>query len=330
MFSLLLIFLVLLCFSAFFSGSETALFSLSKVQLHKYRESRAASAVRILEQLREPRRLLVTILLGNEFANFSLAIVAAAFVNRFDIQPIELELLFSVGLITPLLLVFGDILPKNLALQFAPQIAPVVVWPLAAFSWLVRPLRAAFTAAADSVVRLFGGPRTGAQPVIMEEEYRRLVDIGRKEGVIFEEEREIIHNVFEFTDKIVAEIMTPAQELFALSVDLPYGRVLDEIRDMRYSRVPFFEGRRDNVVGILHVRDLFVFSRRHRAEAGVPLRDILKPPLFIEPSTPLEQLLREFQRTQQHMAIVCGPDRAPVGVVTMDDVLEELFGEIES
>lgn len=330
MFSLFLLFLILLCLSAFFSGSETALFSLSGVELHKFRASRTATARRIFENLREPRRLLVTILLGNELANFSLAIVGTAIISRMDIPWPAMEMVFSVGLITPLLLVVGDIIPKNIALQFAPQVAPVVVWPLAAFSWITRPVRAVFTIAADGIVRLFGGPPTGAQPVIMEDEYRRLVDLGSKGGAIVEEEREIIHKVFEFTDKVVTEIMTPAEDMFSLSVDLPYEQAIEALRGERHSRVPFYEGRRDCVVGVLHVRDLFAFSRRQMAAPGLVLREILNPPLFIEPSTPLEQLLREFQRTQQHMAIVRSPDGAIRGVVTMDDVLEDIFGEIES
>lgn len=330
MFSLFLLFLILLCLSAFFSGSETALFSLSGVQLHKYRSSRAGSAAKLLENLRQPRKMLVTILLGNELVNVSISIVGAAIISQILPTGVKGQTIAAVAILTPILLVFGEIIPKNVAIRYAPQIAPVVIWPLHLFHKLVQPLRKVLTWIADLVVKLLGGRPEQIEPMIMEQEFRRLVDLGRKEGVIVEEEREIIHNVFEFSDKVVAEIMTPAEDVFALAVDLPFEQALEEIRSVQYSRVPFYEGRRDNVVGVLHVRDLFAFSRRRMAERGASLREILNPPLFIDSTTPLEKLLKEFQRTQQHMAIVRGSEGALRGVVTMDDVLEELFGEIES
>ena len=330
MFSLILLMLILLLCSAFFSGSETALFSLSGVQLHRYRSSRAGSAAKLVETLRQPRKMLVTILLGNELVNVSISIVGAALISRMLPGDIRGQTIAAVAVLTPIILVCGEIVPKNIAIRYAPQLAPIVIWPLHLFHKFVRPLREVLTWIADRVVKLFGGQPDKAEPMIMEQEFRRLVDLGRKEGVIDEEEREIIHNVFEFSDKVVAEIMTPAEELFALSVDLPFERALEEIRSVQYSRVPFYDGRRDRVIGILHVRDLFSLSRRRQAGAGMEVREILNPPLFIDPATPLEQLLREFQRTQQHMAIVRRPDGELRGVVTMDDVLEELFGEIES
>lgn len=329
MFSLVLLLLMLLACSAFFSASETALFSLSGVQLHRFRQARAASAAKLVESLRQPRKMLVTILLGNELVNVSISIVGAAIISRLLPLGIEGQAVAAVAIMTPLILVCGEIVPKNVAIRYAALIAPIVVWPLSLFHRLVRPLRAVLTRIADRVILLTGGRPERAEPMIMEEEFRRLVDLGRKGGAIAPEEREIIHNVFEFTDKVVADIMTPAERVFSLSIDLPDDRVIEEIRSVQYSRVPFTEGTRNRVVGILHVRDLFAMHRRRLAGEELDLRDLLHPPLFISPSTPLEQLLQEFQRTQMHMAVVRGGDGKVKGVVTMGDVLEELFGEME-
>lgn len=329
MFSQLMLLLMLLCCSAFFSGAETALFSLSGVQLHRFRQARAGRAQKLVENLKHPRKMLVTILLGNEFVNVSISIVGASIISSLLPISVEGQTIAAVIILTPIILVCGEIMPKNIAIRYAPQLAPIVIWPLHLFHRLVRPLQEQLTKIADKMVMLFGGSLERSEPMIMEEEFRRLVDLGRKEGVLVEEEREILHNVFEFTDKVVADIMTPVQRVFALSVDLSYEQAVEEIRSVKYSRVPFYKGTRDSVVGILHMRDLFALHRHRLAGESVTLRDILTPPLFIDTHTPLEALLKEFQRTQMHMAIVKSSDGQLMGVVTMDDALEELFGEME-
>ncbi|HPM40815.1 MAG TPA: hemolysin family protein [bacterium] len=330
MFSLSLVFIMLLGLSAFFSGSETALFSLSGVELHKFRLSRAGYAKKIFENLRYPRKILITILLGNELVNAAISIVGAAMVSMMLPLGVKGQTIAAVAIITPIILVFGEIIPKNVALGLAPQVAPVVIWPLHLFQTAVRPLRHAFTWVADRFVLFFGGSPEKSEPMIMEQEFRRMVDLGSKEGAIVEEEREIIHNVFDFTDKVVSDIMTPADRLYSLPVDMPYEQVIESIRGERFSRVPVHEGEPGRVVGILHVGDLFSLHRMRMAGRSAEVRDVLHEPLFIAPETPLESLMREFQRTQLHMAVVKNADGSMAGVVTMDDVLEELFGEMES
>lgn len=327
---LFLIFLLLLMASAFFSSSETALFSLSKVQLHRFRELAKSSSMRLIEALRRPRDTLVTILLGNELVNVSMSIVGAAIISRlFERQGVEVQTLLAIAIITPIVLTFGEILPKNVALRYAPQLAPVMIVPLGIFHRAVAPLRYLLTGVADQIIHLFGGDPERGAPMIMEEEFRRLVDLGRKEGVIVEEEREIIHNVFEFSDKAAGDIMTPAEQLFTLPIDLPFERLMEEVRCTQFSRVPFYEGDRGNIVGILHVRDLFSFHMKRATGQEPELRLLLRPPLFVPWRIPLEELLREFQRTHLHMAVVRDDEGKVRGVVTMDDVQWELFGGIE-
>lgn len=328
MLSLSILFIILLCCSAFFSGSETALFSLSGVQLHKLKERHGQSANMLVESLRRPRDMLVTILLGNEFVNVAISIIGAAIINQLFNGSVEFKSFIAVLIVTSLVLVFGDIIPKNISIRFAAVFAPVMIWPLRIFYVIVAPIRCALSWIADNVISFLGGRPESSEPMIMEDEFKKLVDLGRKEGVIVEEERELIHNVFEFTDKVVGDIMTPGEDIFSLSIDASYDHILEEIKSVQYSRVPFYEGEKDNIIGILHVRDIFAFHRKKSAQGG-DIRTILREPLFTDRSTPLETLLQEFQRTQLHMAIVKSEGGQLSGVATMDDVLEELFGELE-
>ena len=155
------------------------------------------------------------------------------------------------------------------------------------------------------------------------------MDLGRKEGAIEEEEREIIHKVFEFTDKRIGDIMTPVERIFMLPVDLPYDRLMEEIRCTQFSRVPFYDGDRANVIGVLHVRDLFSFDMKRGVDGGGDIRTLMRPMVVVDTNAPLENLLKEFQKGRAHMAIAIDEGGYIKGLVTMDDVLEEMFGEIE-
>lgn len=328
MMSLILLIGILLIFSAFFSGSETALFSLSPVQLHHLKERRRKRAQQLTTALKRPRTILITILLGNELVNVAISIAGTALVALAFTFGAVAETLISIAIITPLLLVFGEVLPKNLALRYAPQYAQFAIIPLNLFSAVVRPVRAVLTWFANFLIRLLGG-EVLERPLIMEREYRRLIDIGRREGVLIEEERELIHNVFEFSEKVVASIMTPANRIMLLPVDMPYVEILSNLRQKRFSRIPFYREKRDDIVGILHVRDLFAFDHARRAGSEQKFAALLREPIFIMPDLKLEDLLKEFQQRRMHMAVVKDDDGSVLGIVTMDDILEDLFGEIE-
>ncbi len=323
-----IIFFILLCCSAFFAAAETSLFSLSRVQIHRFRTSKDRAERKVVECLAQPRAWLATTILGNEFMNVCISIVGASIINHYFFYDIRIQTVIAVAIITPLILLFGDILPKNVAIRFSSKLAPVFVVPLGVFHNVVKPIRIVLAKIADGFVIFLGGRPEKLEPMIVEEEFRRLVDLGRREGVIVEEEREMIHKVFDFSDKVVADIMTPAGRLFALPVDLPYEEMLSEIRATQYSRIPLFEGGHDDIIGVLHVRDLFAFHRKRSAGGEQGVRSITRQPVFVSCDKKLEDLLRDFQQSGVHMAVVKAGDRI-AGIVTMDDVLEELFGEIE-
>ena len=322
------LFFFLLCCSAFFSASETVLFSLSRLQIHRFRTSKDKAAQAVVECLRKPRKWLATILFGNELVNVCMSILGASIINHYFYYSVKVQMIIAIVIITPIVLLGGEILPKNVAIRFSPTLAPLMVVPLGVFYKIVRPFRFLLTKVADSFVVLLGGKPEKAEPMIVEEEFRRLVDLGSREGLIVEEEREIIHKVFEFSDKVVSEIMTPAGQIFSLPIDLPYEQMLDEIKATLFSRIPLYEGEHENIIGILHVRDLFSFHRKRLSGGEQNIRSIIRAPLFVEPAKRIEELLRDFQQSGIHMAIV--KEQAKVqGLVTMDNVLEELFGEME-
>ena len=315
--------------SAFFSSSETALFSLSSVQLHRFKEEGGRSAGKLISLLRAPQQTLVTILFGNELANICISIVGAAMISRVLHLGIEAETVVTVAIITPIVMVACEIVPKNIALRYADILAPVMIFPIHFFFRVIAPLRVVLTWFARKMVVLFGGDVERGESMIMEDEFRRLVDLGRKEGAIEEEEREIIHKVFEFTDKRIGDIMTPKERIFMLPIDLPYDRLMEEVRSTQFSRVPFYEGDRANIIGVMHVRDLFSFEMRKGAAGGSDIRSLMRPMVVVDTKSPLESLLKEFKKGRAHMAIVIDEGGYIKGLVTMDDVLEELFGEIE-
>ncbi len=329
MFSLVLTLLFLLCLSAFFSGSETALFSLSKIDVHRLASSGRRSAAKVVHYLKKPRQTLVTILFGNELVNLSISVVGAAIVSYGNEISVEEGTILSVALVTPLLLVFGEIIPKNISIQFSQSLAELVIWPLHFFYNLIRPLRYVLTLIADGFVKIFGGEKKSMlAEMIMEDEFKKMVDLGSREGVIVEEEKELINNVFEFTDKVVSNIMTPKGNILFIRTGSSIEKIIEDINSTHFSRMPLCEGESDSIVGILHVRDLLPALRKNCVDADF-IKKVLREPLYVDEKTSLELLLKEFQRTRMHMALVNNAQQQLIGLVTMADVLEELFGEME-
>jgi len=325
-FYFMLFFVLLLC-SAFFSGSETALFSLSNIQIHNIKKTKKHNARILADALSRPRDMLVAILLGNEFANVALSIIGAGIVNHFFSSNAKNESIAAVCAVTPVVLVFGEIIPKNISIRYAPTIARFVIRPLAVFYSVTTPFRVLLTAFADKVISIFGG-RGLNRDGITEDEYRKLVDIGTDGGAIVEEERELIHNVFEFTDKVAADIMTSFEDAFMLPLSSSYDEIREDIKRSAFSRVPFYKSSRENIVGIFHVNDMLAIHREVLSGKKIDISRYLKSPIFVSVHSALEQLLREFQSARIHMAFVKDDDEKIVGLVTMDDVLEELFGEM--
>lgn len=320
---------LILC-SGFFAGSETALFSIGKVQLLRLREEQHPAAGLLERLLGDPRRLIATIFIGNELVNIAASTIAASVSNHYihSHGPVAVVLV-STLVSVPLILLFGEITPKNLAADLGERWATRVARPLTWLATAFSPLRFLIEAIADATVRLLGRSAAGhgGATGVGEDEFRTAVEVARQEGEIDPGERQLIHRLLDFGDRAVTEVMTPADRVFALSYNLPLARVIEEVQKSHYSRIPIYEHDKNQVIGILLVKDLVRVARGLGAERR-GLREMLRPPLFVPRSTKCEALLRDFQKRKTHLALVVDEYGRTVGLVTLEDLLEELFGEI--
>ncbi len=310
----------LMLLSAFFSGSETALFSLSAVD----REAlRASGKNDVLERLlAHPRRVLASVLFGNELVNVSLSTLCAALLLQVEPDRPWLNLLVA----TPLLLLAGEVLPKSFALRYARRAATLVARPLSAWAWMITPLRYGLSLVADRMVRLLGGTQEEVSS-LQEAELRQLIDEGRQTGSIKEMEQELIEAVFEFSDTPVSRIATPRPDIVSIPLTIPYPKLVELLREHSLSRLPVYQGRRDNVIGILLAKDLLRF-KGSRSPGPRELKTLLLEPYFVPTSKPASELLRELQLARSHLALVVDEHGSIDGVVTMDDLLGELVGDL--
>jgi len=310
--------------SAFFSSVETAFFALRRMDFLKWKEEGNPRAGAIEKMLEAPGKLIATIFIGNEIANVAISSLIAAFLIReFPAHGEILALLFgTIGV-----LILGDIAPKCIAWPRARAWSLLAVRPFGVFARIVAPVRFILEKAASGILRLFGGGTlVGDRPGLSEREFRALVDVGEETGTIDPGEKELIHNIFELTEQRAGEIMTPLADVFMVPADLPYGELLGQFRRYRRSRIPVYEGERRNVIGVLHFKELL--RSMSEGKDDIAWRALVKPPLLIPASKKLPFLLRDFQKLKVHLALVVDEFGELTGIVTLEDVLEELFGDI--
>lgn len=318
---------ILLLFSAFFSASETALFSLSRLELERLRDSPRPFAARLLKLLSRPRQVLTTILFCNEFVNVTISMVVGIVVyGLFGDLGWQWDILISAVVATPLLLMLGDMLPKNLALRYAPVVAPIMAVPLQWFYWLISPARWVLSGIADWCVRRFGGDPELATPLIMEEEFRRLVDLGVAGGAIKSAEHDLIDQVFAFGDTRVGEWITKIDKIFSISINAPFEVAVEKIRESPHSRVPVYQDNPNDIVGMLYARDLLMSWHHRKMGRMRELEEIVRPVLFMSRDTRVEDALKDFQKSKIHLAVVTDEHQAVLGILTMDKMLDRLFG----
>jgi len=312
--------LILLLFSAFFSGAETAFFSLNRTSLEVIAK-RGARGRAVSQLLDKPRSLLVTILLGNLLVNIaSTSIVTAVAVEMMGGKGIGV----AIVLMTFLILVFGEILPKSFALKYAVPFALFSVPLLRVLMVVFFPFRVVLVRIADYTVsrskEFFGDVRSGYAAG----ELATAVESAHREGIFDDFETEILTNLLLFTETTVKEILVPRVDVFMLDVDTPFKVAVDRVKEMGFSRVPVYEGSMDNVIGVLLAKDLLKYSRLDR----VDLREIINPPFFVPETKRIKDLFGELITRRQHIVIVVNEYGSFEGIVTLEDILEEIFGEI--
>lgn len=334
--------IILILLNAFFAASEMALVRLNDNKVKRMAEDGDKKAIMLYNLISKPSQFLSTIQIGITLAGFLASAFAADFFAGplaqllYDLGiPLSLEVLdtISVVVITLLLsyftLVFGELVPKQLALQKAELIANFAVTPL---TWLFKiclPLVKFLTFSTNTVVRLFGVDPNAKNEEATEEEIRMMVDVGGEQGTIQEAEKLMINNIFEFNDKLVSDIVTHRTDMSVLSIDASLQETVQLVNLDKFTRYPVYDGDIDNIVGILHVKDLFQFIDQENKTA-FDLKELVHKPYFVLESIRVDVLFTDMKKNNVHIAIVLDEYGGTEGLITIEDVIEEIVGEIQS
>jgi putative hemolysin len=321
---IVLLVMLLLCGTA--SAAETALTSVSRIKLKNLVEEGDARAREIEELLAEPNTFLTTILVINSVAVIVASSMATVLALRFSESWGEL---IATILISLVVLIFCEITPKTAAVQNPLRWARVLVRPVRGVAWLLRPLIRFLSSLTSLFVRMLGGQIKRKGPFVTEEELRLLVTVGEEEGVLEEEETEMIHSIFEFADTTAREVMVPRIDMVTLASDTPVMGAVDLALQGGFSRIPVYEAEVgvDEIIGVLYTKDLLKQLREDHDT--VLIRELVRPAYFVPETKKLDDLLREIRQNRVHMVIVVDEYGSVAGLVTIEDLVEEIVGDIK-
>ena len=336
----MIILILLIVINAFFASSEMALVSINDNKIKQMAEDGHMKAGKVHQLLSEPSRFLATIQIGITFAGF----LASAFAAE-SFAPALVRLLLKLGInldegtlktistiiITIVLsyftLVLGELVPKRIALNKAESISFLVVTPITWLAKLTYPFVKILTYSTNSLVRLFGIDPNAEEEEVTEEEIRFLVDVGQERGTIQDSEKEMINNIFEFDNKIVSEIMTHRTNIVAIPTHYSIVEIIKVVNEEKYTRFPVYEENIDNIIGTFHVKDLFEYIEKGDLNT-FQLQKLIREPYFVLDSTRIDHVFQEMKKNKIHMAIVIDEYGGTEGILTMEDLLEEIVGNI--
>lgn len=331
------IFLLILA-NGFFAASEIAIIATRKTRIDTLLEKGARSAAAVARLKNDPDRFLATVQIGITFVGTLASAIGGAgaieFLRpRLASLPLPyagawgryVALLIVVLPIAYLTLVLGELVPKSLALRFSERIAFFVALPIDALSRGTSVLVKLLTASSSTVLWIFGGKDAGTASFVSEEEVKSLIREGTAKGIFDETERELIHSVFEFADTPVRAVMVPRTEIHAIDINTSPADVMKELVESGFSRLPIYEQDMDQIVGIIYNKDIF---RALQEKESIDLQNLMHPPYFVPSSLPISQLLKDLQRRRIAIAIVVNEFGEVEGLATLEDVLEEIVGEI--
>lgn len=317
----LVVLLLLLALSAFFSSAETALVSTNVLKLKMLKDRGDKRAGRLLKILDRPEKMLSAILIGNNLVNLS----ASAIATGLTIKLIgNYAVGIVAGILTILILVFGEISPKTLATRNPESIALLYADIIYIMIKILTPVIILINIASGLVLKLFGESSDVKRDVLTEEELRSIVQTSHEEGVIENEERKMINNIFDFGDTDVKDIMTPRIDMVMVDIDSDVKNLLEIFRTEQYTRMPVYENDYDNIIGIINVKDILLSDKLD----DINIRDLIREPIFTYELKHLGELMVEMKKTLNNMAIVLDDFGAVSGLITMEDMLEEIFGDL--
>ncbi len=316
----LIILILLLCSSAFFSSAETALVTISDMKILSMMNKGQSSAFTLKKIKDNPEKMLSAILIGNNIVNLSASSLATTLtIKVFGSTMVGV----ATGVLTILILIFGEITPKTMASRNAEKMAVLFAPPISVLIYIMTPFIFVVNHASNFFIRLLGGDLGKEKTVITEDELRTIVDVSHKEGLIENEERKMIKNVFDFGDLVVREIMTPRIDTSTVEVNISYHDLMDKLKQDLYTRTPVVD-ESDMVVGIINIKDLLRVTDTENFE----IKDYMRPPLFTFEYKNVQDLLVEMRKTFENIAIVLDEYGQMAGIVTIEDMIEEIVGEI--
>jgi putative hemolysin len=313
---------LLLVLSAFFSSAETALTAANRFRIAYLARHGNGRARRVLDLWTDRELLLSTILVGNNFVNIAAAALATTLAIRLAG---ERGPLYATFVMTIVVLIFAEIAPKTLAARHPERVAFFVAGPIGLVSKLLRPLAGAAVLLANGILRLSSAPDPEAATV-SEEDIKGIIGLGDDEVTIAREKRRMLRGVFRLGDVTIEDIMIPRTRVAAIDVDTPPDELARIIRSSGYTRFPVYRGTLDEVIGVLNSKDVFRYSDRMEE---LRIESLTRQPLFVPDSAPIQVVLHAFQKHRQHLAIVIDEYGGVEGIVSLEDVLEEIVGEID-
>ncbi|WP_224270419.1 hemolysin family protein [Haloprofundus salinisoli] len=316
---------ILITLSAFFSSSEIAMFSLAIHRVDSLVEDNVPNAKTVQSLKQNPHRLLVTILVGNNIVNIAMSSITTGLLAYYNFSGLESVLISTLG-ITTLVLLFGESAPKSYAVENTESWALRIARPLKYSEYVLYPLVVFFDYLTRVVNKVTGGQSSIESSYITRDEIQDMIETGEREGVIEEEEREMLDRIFRFTNTIAKEVMTPRLDVTAVPKDATIEEAIETCVQADHERIPVYDGNLDNIIGIVNVRNLV--REQHYGEGGSDLSDVVNPTLHVPESKNVDELLAEMQDNRLQMVVVIDEFGTTEGIITLEDVAEEIVGDI--
>jgi putative hemolysin len=314
---------ILLMLSAFFSASETALMSLSKIRLRHMVDSETKGAERINKLLKNPSKLLGSILVGNNISNIGASALATSLaISLYGDSGVAIATIAM----TILVLIFAEITPKSLAAQNSEKISLKVSGPISLITFILNPLITILIYITNTIIKIFGGQIDKVKPFITEEELKTMVSVSHEEGVLEVQEKQMIYNVFEFGDSQAKDVMTPRTDMIVANITSTYQELINIFREEQFSRLPIYEETVDNIIGVLYIKDLIFFED---GKEEFSIEKHMRVPYFTYEFKSTVDLFADMRAKRVPIAILLDEYGGTSGIVTIEDLVEEIVGDLE-
>lgn len=319
--TLLLVLIVLLLLSAFFSSAETAFITVSNIKIRSLIEEGNKKAILVNKIIENKSKMLSAILIGNNLVNITASALATLLAQKMFG---EYAISFATGILTILVLIFGEITPKSLATINALKLSLAYAKVIYGIMYILTPFIFVINFLANSLMRLLGVNPDAKTSSITETELRTIVDVSHEEGVIEKEEKQMINNVFDFSDAIASDVMVPKVDMTMADINSTYDELIQIFRKEKYTRIPIYQDTTDNVIGIINMKDLLLYNPEHIFD----IRNYLRSAFYTYEGKKISELMMEMKKTSVNIVIVLDEYGVTSGLITLEDLLEEIVGEI--